>query len=107
MKKFVFILGLFVILLSLFLVSRVKNFYNEIYTPGQNNTFPTKPPEEKSVYTILLMGYGGGNHEGTYLTDSLMIARVDIKNKKPLLSLSPAISGLKSRPNRVKTFMKK
>ena len=36
---------------------------------------------EKDVYTILLLGYGGGNHDGAYLTDSMMVARVDLKKK--------------------------
>jgi polyisoprenyl-teichoic acid--peptidoglycan teichoic acid transferase len=32
--------------------------------------------------TVLLMGYGGGKHDGAYLTDSMVLARADDKTKK-------------------------
>ena len=42
---------------------------------------PTKAPE-KTTYTVLLLGYGGGNHDGAYLTDSMMLVRADLKSKQ-------------------------
>ncbi|MHB1133846.1 MAG: LCP family protein [Chloroflexota bacterium] len=38
-------------------------------------------------YAFLLMGYGGGNHEGGYLSDSMMVVIVD-PNQKTLAMLS-------------------
>lgn len=32
---------------------------------------------KKIPFNVLLLGYGGGNHDGTYLTDSMMVAHVD------------------------------
>ncbi|MDO8609121.1 MAG: LCP family protein [bacterium] len=60
-------------------------FYQKIYKPGSNNT--TKA--EKTSYNILLFGYGGGNHEGAYLTDTIMLAHIDLKNKKAALISIP------------------
>jgi LCP family protein required for cell wall assembly len=43
---------------------------------------------EKKPINILLLGYGGGNHDGTYLTDTIMVASVDPKlNKVTLISI--------------------
>ena len=45
-------------------------------------------PKEKTQYNILLLGYGGPGHDGPYLTDSMMVAHIDLKtNKTALLSL--------------------
>jgi LCP family protein required for cell wall assembly len=48
-----------------------------------------KPKPEKTVFNFLLLGYGGGVHDGTYLTDTIMIVRVDIKTKKVTLFSIP------------------
>ncbi|HWY79524.1 MAG TPA: hypothetical protein VNW29_04140, partial [Candidatus Sulfotelmatobacter sp.] len=33
--------------------------------------------ENKTAFTIVLLGYGGGNHDGAYLTDSIMAVHID------------------------------
>lgn len=38
---------------------------------------PTKAPD--APINVLLLGYGGGTHEGTNLTDTIIVARVDPK----------------------------
>jgi polyisoprenyl-teichoic acid--peptidoglycan teichoic acid transferase len=44
---------------------------------------PPKPtPIPWHPLTVLLMGYGGGNHDGTYLTDSMVLSRIDEKTKR-------------------------
>lgn len=48
-----------------------------------------KPPPEKTTFNFLLLGYGGGAHEGTYLTDTMMVAHIDIKAKKATLISIP------------------
>src|SRR3989338_3160645 len=64
------------IFIGLFLVKGVQ-FLSHIQThkffPG-TKVSPTPP--EKHTYTILLMGYGGSTHDGTYLTDTMMVLHI-------------------------------
>jgi LCP family protein required for cell wall assembly len=48
-----------------------------------------KQKQEKTVYNFLLLGYGGGSHEGTYLTDTIMAVHLDTKIKKATLFSIP------------------
>src|SRR5207237_7007621 len=51
---------------------------------------PTAPAAASAGgrYAFLLMGYGGGSHDGAYLTDSLMVVIVDPAQKSlTLLSI--------------------
>jgi anionic cell wall polymer biosynthesis LytR-Cps2A-Psr (LCP) family protein len=50
---------------------------------------PTPTPEPDHSTNMLLLGYGGGTHEGTYLTDSMLILRVDPDRKKTFLISLP------------------
>ena len=85
--KSVFIAILFVLIfIFVALFFRANNFYTKIYTGG---FLPQINKEPKTAYNILLMGYGGGRHEGTYLTDTMMVAHVDTKIKKILLISIP------------------
>lgn len=43
----------------------------------------------KTAFNIVLLGYGGGTHDGAYLTDSIMVVRVDPKNQKIFLISIP------------------
>lgn len=62
--------------------------YNTIHTESEN--WSTSPiPKEQKVFNILLMGYGGPGHDGAYLTDTIMLARIDTENKKVLLISIP------------------
>lgn len=81
--------GLFILLFILLIVFFIKtnNFYAKIYTHNttvnQNNTKP------KTQYALLLMGYGGGRHQGTYLTDTMMVLIADTKTNKSMLISIP------------------
>lgn len=47
---------------------------------AQNQTYSNLVEErlaEKLPFNLLLLGYGGGSHDGAYLTDSLIVARID------------------------------
>lgn len=44
---------------------------------------------DKKPINILLIGYGGGNHEGTYLTDSIIAVHIDPKTQKIFLISIP------------------
>lgn len=44
---------------------------------------------EKTSFALALFGYGGGTHEGAYLTDTIMVVNVDLKSKKIVLTSIP------------------
>lgn len=45
--------------------------------------------KKKTSFNILLLGYGGDKHDGTYLTDSMIIVRIDPTLKKTTLISIP------------------
>lgn len=49
--------------------------------PFMNPTTPTPTPDPLAPYSILVLGYGGANHDGGYLTDTIIVARIAPKNK--------------------------
>lgn len=44
---------------------------------------------EKTIFNFILLGYGGGTHAGTYLTDTMMVIYIDTKIKKVTLFSIP------------------
>lgn len=83
MKKI--FLAIFGVILAtiFFFVFKTNQFYQKIYTPKK------EPAKEKNEYNILLFGYGGGKHEGTYLTDTIMLFHVDLASKSAALISIP------------------
>lgn len=57
----------------------------------QNVKFAPAPAvtEEKGVYNTIFLGYGGAGHEGSYLTDSMIIVHVDTNKKTAALISIP------------------
>ncbi|MGI8420574.1 MAG: LCP family protein [Candidatus Levyibacteriota bacterium] len=45
--------------------------------------------DEKKPINMLLLGYGGGNHDGAYLTDSIIAVHIDPKTQKVFLISIP------------------
>ena len=84
----------------LFLILKFNQFYQKIYQPKKNS----QKVVEKTAYNILLLGYGGGAHEGTYLTDTIMIMHVDLKNKKSVLISIPRDVWVKVPTKKGETF---
>jgi len=90
LKKLFLIVLVFVGVYVAYFSLKTADFYKTIYKNGQNTSSIVK---EKTEYNFLLIGYGGFDsngkaHEGPYLTDSLMIAHIDIKkNTISLISL--------------------
>jgi LCP family protein required for cell wall assembly len=89
-KKIFFVFFLLVVIGIFFTASKIKSFYEGIYTGKESvkNQIPTPKPEKK-IFNFLIMGYGGGNHDGAYLTDTLMIAHVDMEKKRTVLISLP------------------
>jgi len=85
MKRATLITGTIILIAILALIIKAIQFYRTIYKPqnGQKQTVI------KDAYNILLLGYGGGTHEGGRLTDSMILAHIDLKNKKALLVSLP------------------
>ena len=44
---------------------------------------------EAGIYNVLLLGYGGGTHDGTLLTDSIIVVHVNTNTKKAALISIP------------------
>lgn len=73
-----------------FFIFRFDQFYRHIYTARLISPEEVTPiPKDKTVFNILLLGYGGGRHEGTYLTDSMMMIRIDLKKKSAAMISLP------------------
>jgi len=84
MKRLLIIFVFIFTIATIFFVSKGLQFYKSIYKPSS-----VKIEENKTAYNFLLLGYGGGKHEGTYLTDSMMLIHIDLKNKKTFLISLP------------------
>jgi len=86
MKKIALIVLTLIILLFGFFGLKSLEFFKKI---SISSRIKTTPVPEKTQYTIALLGYGGGNHEGAYLTDSIMLVTLDKKVKKIILTSIP------------------
>jgi anionic cell wall polymer biosynthesis LytR-Cps2A-Psr (LCP) family protein len=77
-----FALGFIITYLSL-KMSKVS-----VKTPTSNSFAQSSPKPineanpEKGIYNVLLLGYGGGGHDGSMLTDSIIVVHVDTNSKK-------------------------
>lgn len=49
----------------------------------------TPTPDPLAAYSILLLGYGGYNHEGGLLTDSIMVAKINPRKEEVVLISIP------------------
>lgn len=58
----------------------IVNPNTEILAQPQFNT-PTPTPDPLSSYNVLLMGYGGPSHDGGYLTDTIIVANINPRDK--------------------------
>ncbi len=84
MKKIIIIVVGIILVAAVFFFLKATEFYKKIYTPNF-----LKKAQEKTSYNILLFGYGGGIHEGAFLTDTIMIVHVDLKTKRASLFSVP------------------
>ena len=89
MKKTLIIIGLAIFLAFIIFQIIINKYYEKIYKPKNISQNLIKKIEEKKVFNILLLGYAGGTHQGTYLTDTMMLAHIDMANKKAVLISIP------------------
>lgn len=63
------------------------NFFKS--SPQLPTPFKDFGPKEKETMNILLLGVGGGTHEGPDLTDTIIFANLDIKHQRVTLASIP------------------
>lgn len=91
----VFIMGFFVSYLALgfFKLSpKPKSTPTPTEAPLQTQVqFPAAPEitKQKGVYNTVFLGYGGAGHEGSLLTDSIIVIHIDTNTKKAALISIP------------------
>jgi len=85
LSKTAIVLAICIGIFAYFIVSRVARIYSKVYTSKS----VTQVPLKKTEYSIALLGYGGGIHEGTFLTDSIMVIHVDTLAKRAQLISVP------------------
>jgi len=95
LKKLLFIsLGLILAVLAFFSF-KVINFYKKIYFKQTQVVKKVEEKKEKTTFNFLLLGYGGPGHDGAYLTDTIIVAHLDLKKKKVNLISIPRDSWVK------------
>lgn len=80
MKRSIVIISVIVVTLCSFVFSY---FSKPQYGQKKNSA------KSKSTYTYVLLGYGGGKHEGTFLTDTILVVHIDTRSKKVVLISVP------------------
>lgn len=59
------------------------------YDAPSGSPVPTPTPDPDAAFSVLLLGYGGGSHDGGYLTDTLIVAYINPKLAKVTLISLP------------------
>lgn len=96
-KKLLVLCFIFLIAISIAVVF-VGNIWSKVFVSTANSSSSNGSTvisqelneyfKQKKPFTILLLGYGGGKHEGAYLTDSLIVVTINPSQKSiSLLSI--------------------
>src|SRR5258708_735105 len=94
MKKLSIIVILILVTLFATFYIWFKGIANKIFIPHAGTVSATSETIANDLlngipFNILLLGYGGGNHDGPYLTDSIIIAHIDPMQNKVLVISVP------------------
>jgi len=76
---FLLLVSVFPLLTYFFLKNRYQKMVvisNRVPTQAP---LPTPTPDPDRPFSVLLLGYGGAGHDGAYLTDSIILARINPK----------------------------
>jgi anionic cell wall polymer biosynthesis LytR-Cps2A-Psr (LCP) family protein len=92
----IFIIGFFIVYDGLKLSDTIaKNAKNPAASPTDNSYSSVSPAplttggSQKGVYNILFLGYGGAGHDGSMLTDSIIVIHIDTATHKTALISIP------------------
>jgi LCP family protein required for cell wall assembly len=86
-KRPLILLAIIVVILAIFVV-KTASFYPFIFQLIFNRGVNLKQTTDNRI-NILLLGIGGGSHDGPNLTDTIILASLDPKNNKVTLTSIP------------------
>src|SRR5664279_5481322 len=86
-NKPLIVVGLFVLILAIIFIAKTASFYPLLFHLVFDKGIALKQTDSK--INILLLGIGGGNHDGPNLTDTIILANIDQKNNKVTLVSVP------------------
>jgi len=96
MKKLLLFIAVFALLTASIGYLWFHRVTSKVFVPPSPKKAEAKLPDTLAGYfkqnipfNIAVFGYGGGTHEGTYLTDTILVAHVDPKAKKVFLVSIP------------------
>jgi len=87
-KLLILIIGAILLGIGIKVVLAVINYVPVAYQVAFDKNIDLKKTEDQRV-NILLLGIGGGSHEGPNLTDTIIFASIDPKNKKVTMVTLP------------------
>jgi LCP family protein required for cell wall assembly len=83
-------IGTIIAIAVIYVVLKLISAYNAVKIDNKNAAGTSvQPAKKKTIYNVLLTGYGGEGHDGSYLTDTIMIAHIDKEKKKVVLFSVP------------------
>lgn len=80
-QKVILLIGIFLLILIGIFRSQIHQFFSLLYGVTVDKTINLTRPQQTS-FNILLMGIGGGTHEGPDLTDTIIFANVNVKQNE-------------------------
>lgn len=88
-KQILILIGLVLIAIGIiFVILKMYSLYSKVNING--GITPVKKKEENhDELTVLIAGYGGPKHDGTFLTDTLILAHINKKTHKVMLFSVP------------------
>lgn len=87
MNKVIIIIGVLVFLLAALMGMRTTSEVSVTFATPKPT--PTPTPDPLAPKNVLILGYGGGSHEGGLLTDTIMVAHVDPRAEQVVLISIP------------------
>lgn len=94
-KKAILVFAIFFVLCGFFVFRWIKGMEKKVFIPQEKVEAVQKPKtvgeklRDGIPFVVVLVGYGGGTHEGTYLTDTIMAVHVDPAVQKAFLFSIP------------------
>lgn len=86
-KRPLIVVGIFVAILAIFFIAKTASFYPFLFQLFFDKGVNLKQTDNR--VNILVLGIGGGNHDGPNLTDTIILTSLDEKGKKVTLSSIP------------------
>lgn len=94
-KKTLIIIGLVLLLISATSIFIFSKYQRVFVTPSSPKTgiielpVATPTPNPLAPFSVLFLGYAGGNHDGALLTDSIILARIQPETQQIFLISVP------------------